>query len=107
VSTESETKEDDHKNDEHGKVTVTVVNEDNGREYELHGGKSEPLANLVKQLYDAKLKTPRKPDDRLRCESSGEDVFAYADQGLTVDQYFKAGHCPDHTWLFAGGTGGA
>lgn len=88
-------------------VTLTVVNEDTGKEYELHGGPGEPLATLVNELYKAKLKTERKPDDRLRCESSGEDVFAYADQGLTLGEYFDHGHCPDHIWLWAGGTGGA
>jgi hypothetical protein len=94
--------------DGHGKsLTVTVVNEDNGKEYELHGGAGEPLANLVTQLYQAKLKTQRKDDDRLRCESSGEDVFGYAEQGMTVGAYFDSGHCPDHTWVFAAGTGGA
>jgi hypothetical protein len=97
-----------HGENGHGKsVDVTVVNEDNGKEYELHGGHGEQLANLVKQLYDAKLKSERQPDDRLRCESSGEDVFPFANQGMTVGAYFDAGHCPDHTWLFAAGTGGA
>ena len=104
----SETTEAEHATDDHGKaVTVTVVNEDNGKEYELHGGHGEPLINLVNQLYASKLKTERKGDDRLRCESSGEDVFAFADQGMSVGAYFEAGHCPDHTWLFAAGTGGA
>jgi hypothetical protein len=88
-------------------VTVTVANEDTGAEYELHAGPGEKLATLVDELYHAKLKTTRKPADRLRCESSDEDVFGFADQGMTVAAYFDAGHCPDHVWVWAGETGGA
>ena len=90
----------------HGKsITVTVINEDDGKHYMIHGGEGEPLENLVAKLYED-MKTTRKDDDRLRCESSGEDVFGFADQGMTVGTYF-ASHCTDHTWLFAAGTGGA
>jgi hypothetical protein len=87
-------------------ITITVVNEDDGNEYSFHGGHGEPLKNIVDHLYVA-LKTERKDDDRLRCESNGEDVFGYADSGITIGSYFDEGHCPEHTWLFAAGTGGA
>jgi hypothetical protein len=102
----TETAAADHGGNPDTPITVTVHNEDNGDVYELHGGQGEPLENLVKQLYDVHLKTTRKPGDRLRCESSGQDVFAYADEGMTVGTYF-ATHCTDRTWLFAAETGGA
>jgi hypothetical protein len=104
MSTEAEAA---HSGEAGKSVTIEVVNEDTGKEYKLHGGPGTPLSTVITELYDAKLKTQRKGDDRLRCESSGEDVFGYADQGMTLGQYFEAGHCPDQVWLFAAGTGGA
>jgi hypothetical protein len=87
-------------------ITVEIVNEDTGKEFKLPGGHGTPLSTVIAEMY-AKMKVERQSDDRLRCESSGEDVFGYADQGLTLGQYFDSGHCPDHVWLFAAGTGGA
>lgn len=85
-------------------TTVTVVNEDNGDEFTLSAGAGTPLSVLVGRMYK-RLGVERKPDDRLRCESGGGDVFAFAQ--LTLGQYVEAGHCPCLVWLFAGGTGGA
>jgi hypothetical protein len=95
-----------HEGNEGKSITLEVVNEDTGKEIELHGGKGTPLQTIVDEMY-AKMKVTPKGDDRLRCEGSGEDVFAYAKQGMKLGEYFDSGHCPDHVWLFAAGTGGA
>lgn len=86
-------------------LEVTVHNEDDGESYPLHVTRSETLAKAIERLYKNKLRLERQPDDRLRCESGGEDVFQF--EGLTFKQYLEAGHCPELDWLFAGGTGGA
>ncbi len=85
-------------------LVVTVVNEENGRDYPLHAGPGTPLKTLIERMY-RELKVERQLDDRLRCEGSGEDVFGFAEMHL--GDYLRAGHCPDQVWLFAGGTGGA
>src|SRR4051812_386650 len=90
---------------EHGQsITIKVVNEDNGREFDLHAGPGTPIHALIDQMYE-KLGVSRQGDDRLRCESTGEDVFSQAN--LHLKDYLDAGHCKDLTWLFAAGTGGA
>lgn len=85
-------------------LVVTVVNEDNGTEFELEGRPEERLESFFARMY-AKLGVARQSDDRLRCESGGADVFASA--SLTLEEYVRAGHCKCLVWLFAGGTGGA
>jgi hypothetical protein len=86
-------------------LEVTVHNEDDGETYELHVNPPETLAKAIERLYKNKLRLERQPDDRLRCESGGEDVFQFEE--LTFREYIAAGHCPELDWLFAGGTGGA
>ena len=85
-------------------ITITVVNEDNGREFELNAGKGTPVSTLIERAYE-KLGVTRQGDDRLRCEKTNEDVFPFA--SIQLGQYLDAGHCPTREWLFAGGTGGA
>jgi len=85
-------------------ITITIVNEDNGHEFQLNGRGRDTVAHMIDEMYK-KIGVPRRPDDRLRCEEGGDDVFAFAN--LTLDQYVEAGHCKCLTWLFAGGTGGA
>jgi hypothetical protein len=82
---------------------ITVVNEDNGKQYELVGFNETKISTLIAETYH-KLCVTRQDDDRLRCEGGG-DVFQYAD--LTLGAYLGAGHCHCLVWLFAGGTGGA
>jgi hypothetical protein len=85
-------------------LDVTVVNEENGDEFVLEGRPETRLETLFSKMY-VELGVDRRPDDRLRCESNGSDVFSHAH--LTLEQYVKGGYCACLTWLFAGGTGGA
>lgn len=94
-----------HEGHEPKTVHVTVHNEDDGDAYRLTAKRDKPLAHVIEELYEDKLRRERQPDDRLRCEASGEDVFQF--EVLTFDAYLDAGHCPKLEWLFAGGTGGA
>ena len=91
--------------DEHGQsLTVTIVNEDNGRTFDLQAGPGTPLTTLFERMY-VKLGVTRQADDRLCCESNGQDLFASGN--LKLREFVDSGHCPDLVWLFAGGTGGA
>jgi hypothetical protein len=85
-------------------LSVEVVNENNGRSFRLEATKQTTLEKLFAETY-VKLGVPRRGDDRLRCEDTGEDVFGFAH--LTLGQYLEAGHCRCLVWLFVGGTGGA
>ncbi len=91
-----------------GDLTIKIVDEDNGKDISIKGGQGTPIGTLVEKMYEnlkEKFGVQRQPDDRLRCESTGEDVFQFA--GLHLKDYLAAGHCADLVWLFAGGTGGA
>jgi len=90
--------------DDHGRVTVTVVNEDDGRTFEVHAGRGQTVGFAIEQVY-AKVGRERQADDRLSCDGTGEDVFGFAD--MKIKDYFEAGHCPDRMWAFVGPTGGA
>jgi hypothetical protein len=96
---------EEHLEDAEPHLEVTVHNEDDGESYELHVTRPEKLSRAIERLYKDKLHLERQPDDRLRCEANGEDVFEFED--LTFKEYIEAGHCPELDWLFAGGTGGA
>jgi hypothetical protein len=85
-------------------LLVSVYNEDNGLSEDLRAGRGTPVSTVIERMYE-KFRLERQPDDRLRCEGTGEDVFAYA--GMHLGDYLEAGHCPDLRWTFAGGTGGA
>jgi hypothetical protein len=85
-------------------LVISVYNEDNGLSEDLHAGRGTPVSTLIERMYE-KFRLERQPDDRLRCEGTGEDVFAYA--GTHLGDYLQVGHCPNLQWLFAGGTGGA
>lgn len=86
------------------RITVHVVNEDNGEEIDLPATRRVRIERLISVIYD-KFHVQRQPDDRLRCEQGGEDVFQFAQ--LTLGEYLDAGHCKCLVWLFASGTGGA
>ena len=85
-------------------LKITVVNEDNGREFTIDGFRTTTIDSLIAQMYQ-ELGVPRRADDRLRCEEGGKDVFGFG--SLTLGQYVEKGHCKCLVWLFAGGTGGA
>lgn len=85
-------------------ITITVVNEEDGHEFQLEGLRHTMVEALIAEMY-VKLKVPRRDDDRLRCEQTGGDVFAFASR--TLGQYLDEGHCHCLVWLFVGGTGGA
>lgn len=92
----------------HGATTIKVVNEDNGKDLSLNGGEGTPIKALIDQMYEKlkqKFGVMRQSDDRLRCESTGVDVFQFSE--LHLRAYLAASRCPDLVWLFAGGTGGA
>lgn len=84
-------------------IMITVVNEDNGKEFPLVGFKETKISTLIDKMYE-KLGVARQTDDRLRCEGGG-DVFPFAN--LTLGAYLEAGHCHCLVWVFVGGTGGA
>jgi hypothetical protein len=84
--------------------TITVVNEENGHDFTLIAAKGTKLETLFAEMY-VKLGVPRRGDDRLRCEDSGEEVLGFSQ--LAIEQYVEAGHCRCLVWLFVGGTGGA
>jgi Multiubiquitin len=84
--------------------SVEIVNEENGVEFRLEALKGTKLETLFAEMY-VKLGVPRRADDRLRCEETGEDVFGFAH--LTLGHYLESGHCPCLVWCFVGGTGGA
>jgi hypothetical protein len=90
---------------EHGEreVTIKVHNEDSGRILSLKGDRDRLVRFFVEEMYKD-LKAVRKPDDRLRCEGNGQDVFPF--EHLNIVEYSKK-HCSTHEWLFASGTGGA
>jgi len=85
-------------------LVVTIVNEDNGVDFELEGFGDTRIEWFIEKMYE-KLCVPRRADDRLRCEDGGADVIAFAK--LTLKEYLDAGNCRCLVWLFAGGTGGA
>jgi len=86
------------------RTIVHVVNEDNGEEIDLPAPRRVPIERLISVIYE-KFNLQFQPDDRLRCEQGGEDVFQFAQ--LTLGEYLDAGHCKCLVWLFASGTGGA
>jgi hypothetical protein len=91
-------------NHEQEKITIKVVDEDDGHEGEVSGERGTRVEALIDDMYKHVVKRPRKPGDRLRCEGNGQDVFSFA--RLPLEQYVAA-HCDCREWLFAGETGGA
>lgn len=85
-------------------VTIVVHDEDTGKKpIQLKGTSAESVQTFIDKLYE-ELRTPHKPDDRLRCGKSEINVFTYAASNI-ID--FQREHCAAHEWLFAGATGGA
>lgn len=88
-----------------GSLAVTILNEDDGRQCRLQAGPGTPIRSLLQRFYTQELHRERRPDDRLRCEASGEDVFQFSE--LHLREYLEAGHCPGLIWRFASASGGA
>lgn len=84
-------------------LLVTVHNEDNGLPVEIHAEPESLVSTVIAKMYE-KFNLTRKPNDRLRCESTGADVFAYANDRLSAYEHTR---CRDLVWLFAGDQGGA
>jgi hypothetical protein len=88
----------------HGHLVIEVYNEDaGGPPIAVHGGPGEKVSKMVEAVY-AKLHKQPKPDDRLTCLATGEDVRQFGDLHLLE---YSAGKCGDLVWTFAHGTGGA
>jgi|CXWL01.1.fsa_nt_gi hypothetical protein len=85
------------------RITIEVINEDNGQRVKVGGGPGTPVRNLIREMYHD-FGIEQDPADRLRCQASGEDVFQYADLHL---REYVAQHCAARVWLFARPTGGA
>ena len=86
-------------------LTITILNEDDGRQYQLQAGPGTPIHALLQRFYAQELNRERRPDDRLRCEADGEDVFQFNE--LHLRDYLEAGHCVRLIWRFASASGGA
>lgn len=86
-------------------VTIVVINEDDGSIHQLPARRGEEIAHIIERMYRDYLRVERQADDRLRCDSNGEDVFQFS--GLRLEQYLHQGRCAELRWVFTGGTGGA
>lgn len=83
---------------------ILIHNEDNGTEIKVGATNETLVSTVVDEVYTKFTLEPKK-DDRLSCEGSGEDVFAF--RAETLGKYLHSGHCLQLVWLFVGGTGGA
>lgn len=87
-----------------GHLVIQVYNEDaGGPPFTVDGGPGEKVSKMVKAVYD-KLRLATKPDDRLTCLATGEDVRQYGDMHL---REYASGKCTELVWTFARDTGGA
>jgi hypothetical protein len=88
----------------HGHLVIEIYNEDTGGPpTTVHGAPDEKVSKMVEAAY-RKLHQQPKPDDRLTCLATGEDVRQFGDLDL-LD--YSSGKCRDLVWTFAHGTGGA
>ena len=89
---------------DHGRLTVTVYDEDAGGDpLTFDFGPGEKVQKAIDALYDA-LNTSPGREDRLLCEASGEAVGPHATEHL---RDYATGTCAALVWTFARGTGGA
>jgi hypothetical protein len=87
-----------------GHLLVQVHDEDaGGPPLSVDGGPGEKVSKIVEAVY-AKLGATPKPDDRLTCLATGEDVRQYGDMHL---REYAAGKCSELVWTFVRDTGGA
>ncbi|MEV0623571.1 hypothetical protein AB0I81_60360 [Nonomuraea sp. NPDC050404] len=87
-----------------GRLVVQVYDEDaGGPPFVFDGGPGEKVSKIIKEVY-GKLELEPKPDDRLTCLATGEDVRQYGDMHL---RDYASGRCRDLVWTFVRDTGGA
>lgn len=87
-----------------GHLVIQVYDEDaGGPPFTIHGGPGEMVSKMVAAVY-TKLKVEPKPDDRLTCLATGEDVRQYGEMHL---REYASGKCSDLVWTFVRDTGGA
>jgi hypothetical protein len=86
------------------KLAVTVHNEDAGGEpLVFHDSKETLVSAVISELYTA-LKTSRKPDDRLKCIGTGDNVFSHETERLG---HYAEHACEKLEWAWSGKSGGA
>lgn len=85
-----------------GPLTVTVENEDSGRDIVLRVGRGETVQKAIDELYRELGRGP-DPEDRLTCGTDGASVLPFAAE--KIKDFLE--HCPDLVWRFVGRTGGA
>lgn len=87
-----------------GQLVVTVYNEDaGGKPFTVRGGPGDKVAKVVEAVY-TKLGFAAKPDDRLTCLATGQDVRQHGAMHLSA---YASGECSDLIWTFVRDTGGA
>ena len=87
-----------------GHLVVQVYDEDaGGPPFIIDGGPGEKVSKMVAAVY-TKLEVEPKPDDRLTCLATGEDVRQYGEMHL---REYASGRCSDLVWTFVRDTGGA
>ena len=85
-----------------GRWTITVEDEDSGRDLVLRLGRGETVQKAIDELYEMLGRSP-DPQDRLTCVKGGVDVLQFATEKLK--DYVS--RCPKLRWRFVGPTGGA
>jgi hypothetical protein len=87
-----------------GHLVIQVHDEDaGGPPLSVSRGPGEKMSKVVAAVY-AKLETTPKPEDRLTCLATGEDVRQYGDMHL---RDYASGKCSELVWTFVRDTGGA
>jgi hypothetical protein len=87
-------------------LEVVVTNENNGKTETFSASYDTRVETIIERMYaSSKLGIGAPSDkDRLRCKSTGENVFQFRHLHL---KEFSEKHCKGLHWLFAGPTGGA
>ncbi len=88
---------------EHEKLRVTCHNEDDGNVSEIEADPEDYVAMVIAAMYEKFHLEPRD-GDRLRCDATGDNVFAHSEKKLEA---YKATYCRELVWLFSSDQGGA
>lgn len=87
-----------------GHLVIQVYDEDaGGPPFRIDGGPGEKVSKMVAAVY-TRVGVEPKPEDRLTCLATGEDVRQYGEMHL---REYASGKCRDLVWTFARDTGGA
>lgn len=88
----------------HNRLVIQVYDEDaGGPPFPIDGRPGEKVSKVVAAVY-AKLGVEPKPEDRLTCLATGEDVRQFGEMHL---RKYASGKCHDLVWTFVRDTGGA